>query len=58
MDSLEVFLFKENIKRYIEDNALPYEVKRMCLAEIYAEVEKSALQEILQQAEEREKQNG
>lgn len=55
MDSLKVFSFKENIKKYIEEQALPKEVVRMCLAEIYAEVEKSALQEILQEAEEREK---
>lgn len=55
MDSLKVYSFKENIKRFIEEQALPKEVVRMCLAEIYSEIEKSAMQEILKEAEEREK---
>lgn len=58
MTSLEIYSFKENIKRFIEAQALPKEVVRMCLAEIYAEVEKSALQELLEQAKEKESSDG
>lgn len=55
MNSLKVYSFKENIKKYIGEQGLPLEVVRLCLAEIYTEIEKSAMQEILHEAEEREK---
>ena len=57
MNSLKVFSFKENIKNFIEEQALPKEVVRLCLAEIYREIEAEALSEILAQAQEREKKD-
>lgn len=55
MNSLKVYSFKENIKKYIRGQGLPKEVVRMALAEIYNEIEKEAFEEILKEAEERER---
>lgn len=55
MDSLSVYSFKENIKQLIDKYGLPKEVVRLVLKELYTETEKSALEEVLREAEEREK---
>lgn len=55
MNNLKIVSFRENLKTFIKNYDLPSEVKRMVIAEIYAETERSALEDTLKEAEEREK---
>lgn len=59
MESLNIFEIKETIKKYINGQSIPAEVKRMCLAEVLEEIAGEARREIIAQAEAREnKQEG
>lgn len=53
MKSLDIYLAKETIKKFIRDQEIPKEVARMMLKEIYEEVQREALEEIKQESMER-----
>lgn len=55
MTTLKVMEFKETILSFVKADPLPAEVKRLCLKEIYEEVQKDALQEAMNESMERSK---
>lgn len=54
MNSLEVRVFSQSIRNYVEQSPLPAEVKRYVLADIFNELNKQADDEIAQQLQESE----
>ena len=54
MNSLQIFEFKETIKRYINEQDIPAEIKRMCLVEVLEDIRGEAQKEIISLAQERE----
>lgn len=57
MNSLEVMSFKKSLEDYINNQTMPKEVIRLVLKEIYLGAEKSAIEEALMQAKEKEKED-
>lgn len=49
MNSLEIREFKTTISTFCAQSKVPFEVQRMCLAEILREVEEKANKEIMEQ---------
>lgn len=58
MNSLDIYLAKETIKKFIREQDIPMEVARMMLKEIYEEVRENALREIQTESEKRGEDNG
>lgn len=55
MNSLEIREFKTTISAFCAQSNVPFEVQRMCLAEILREVEEKSNKEIMEQLNAREK---
>ena len=55
MNSLDIYLAKETIKKFIREQGIPMEVARMLLKEVYEEVQAEALEEIKKESMERGK---
>lgn len=58
MTSLEVITFKKTIEDYVKSVDMPMEVKRLVIKEIYEDVHKKALEEVMSEISEREENNG
>lgn len=56
MKNIEIREFKLSLENYISSNALPCEIKRMVLKEIYEEVELETIKIMTLEIEERDKQ--
>ncbi len=54
MNSLQIFEMKETIKKYLSEQDIPAEVKRMCLVEVLEDIRGEAQKEIISLAQERE----
>ena len=54
MNSIEVKDFEVTLARFIDEYNLPWEVKRLVIADILNQATQKANSEILQQAQERE----
>ena len=54
MNSIEVKDFEVTLTRFIDEYNLPWEVKRLVIADIFNQATQKANSEILQQAQERE----
>lgn len=53
--NLSIYSFRNSLREYINNYDLPSEVKRLVVGELYKEIEKSAIEETVKEAEEREK---
>lgn len=53
--NLKIREFSEAIRKFVKENSLPTEAKRLALNEIAREVEQQAVEELLKEIEERER---
>lgn len=56
MENLKIREFKLTLEKYINENELSVEVKRMVLKEIYGDVERKSNLEIAKEIEERDRE--
>lgn len=57
MTSLEIREFEHTLRNYVDEIALPWEVKKSILVTLAADAETRADEEIAKELKEREKQN-
>lgn len=56
MKNIEIREFKLTLKKYIDNNRLPIEIKRMVLKEVYEEVEQKTNEMMMLEIKERDGQ--
>lgn len=54
MKNIEIREFKLTLKKYIDNNGLPIEIKRMVLKEVYEEVEQKTNVVMMEEIKERD----